>query len=655
MSLSNQDIKKAMLSQSPDWDKQALWDDISKTLDQPKKKRVAGFWIWSAGLAIVGLSVLMAFVLMEQKAAETNQTNNQVTVDNKTVAINSNKTRTNNNQKPSPPTKTTIISENKPVASTLQESSFKNQEKSIISNTNHNKKHLDKQFNNPLKTKPQIADTTFDLLPQKAKTIPTNTANLSNKSPISNLSSTTTFGGSSILERNTPITDQLTIAGLKSNETAFDDQKVDVHQNETPVNGMPIPSKAAQVIQRNIPITPSLLPENTKSKSNSLETSKWEFILGFGANKAAHNYNYTDLVLGEFAKPGFRVARLTSWEFTRRLTTNFKLRSGILFFQKSYKTKFPSGGSSTRTAYNFSIPIMLQYERPFKSLIPYIAMGVGIDKYDEIGLISGFGSTTLGYGIQSTTPAVGWRLSGQFELGSHFHLFKQKFSVALLGNLSNGKTYNSDYLAIKGADIEELVGNGYSTGNTISLRLRYHLPLDGEQSVFNSLKGLDRFKASDSNKGKGLNELGIELSSFFALYSIYYERTLFKRQNWWLSFRQGFSYIPSINGNAQVINNDPDAIKLEGLFIPNSILVYLGKSKNFQIGYKQNIQYSPYANPQPDGSLRTWDYSGMGVLGVKFRIKRFAFNAQLNPMISKNFKGKWNLFYGVGLSGGYRF
>lgn len=387
--------------------------------------------------------------------------------------------------------------------------------------------------------------------------------------------------------------------------------------------------------------------------SASDSESKWEFAFGFGANSVTQQYEYSDLILGEFAKPGFRVARVTSWELSRKLSSNFKLRSGILFYQKAYKTRFESGSTSSLFGYNYSIPILLQYEKSTGNLRPYAAIGIGLDRYEELGFTAISGNTLQGHGIQSTTLGAGWRMSGQIELGSHFYLFKQKFSLALLGNISKGRTFNSDYYTMEGRELIDKLGNAHSSGNSISLRLRYHIPLDGEKSVFTALNRTDYFK-DEEQKSDGKNEVGVQLSSISALYSVYYERTLLKKQSWWLSFKQEFSYIPGIDGGGYIVYNDPQAVKSEGVYIPSSLLVYLGKSKNFMVGYKQFLHFGPYANPQPDGSTHKLSYLGTAVLGLKFRVKRFTFNAQLNPIVSQ-YTGKWQLYYGIGIGGGYRF
>lgn len=481
MSLSNQDIKKAMLSQSSDWDKQALWQEINDTLDQPNKKRFAWFWLFGISCVAIGLSAMLTISFTEQKNTKTVKTNQQTP--------NKKETQTTIKQITTPSKETKLIHSQKQVDKTIP----------VITNS----RTTSTKRENPPKTnvtvnKTQATDYKHPIYKQQKITV--------NPSSIIHKQSTKTQRPSNT--RQTVKSTSSTVSpiegkkyiDLKENKTAPSIQQdkstsIPVSDLEIAESGDLIPSKdpflvskeADQLIQNTLPSSLTDVSKISK-ESKRYSVPKWEFIPSFGLNQTIQNYTRINFDEKEIAKPGIKLSTTIGLEISRKLTPDFKARSGILFYTKKYKTQFQQSKSSAASnSYNLSIPLMVEYELSIGKINPYLAGGVGIDYYEPLGGSLYLLNTIKGYGIVQTMYNTGWSVSGLVEIGTHFRLFKQKISLAVLTDLSRERVVDANYYGVIGENLGNVSGTSYSNGNSVSLRLRYHLPIARKKAVYDYL------------------------------------------------------------------------------------------------------------------------------------------------------------------------
>ena len=105
-----------------------------------------------------------------------------------------------------------------------------------------------------------------------------------------------------------------------------------------------------------------------------------------------------------------------------------------------------------------------------------------------------------------------------------------------------------------------------------------------------------------------------------------------------LSLKTGISYIPEHEEKGVVYVNPKfrNSTKLMGLFVPNSVNLYVGRSKSFvHLGQAYIVTYSPYNFPQFHNNKKYgWSNYYVSIIGYRFEHKKWAINAQMNFQFS---------------------
>jgi len=159
------------------------------------------------------------------------------------------------------------------------------------------------------------------------------------------------------------------------------------------------------------------------------------------------------------------------------------LRSGLLIQEKNYRDfisleQYTHAYNILYNLNNLTIPLVANYHWTDKKWKPFVGAGL----YFNVPI----NAITTACTELSTDPAQMESalicptinpdngLSAIFEAGTAFPMFKQKFSLSLLANISFQEAYFSEHYAIS---TQNQIGYGTSSGSYVNLRLKYHLPL----------------------------------------------------------------------------------------------------------------------------------------------------------------------------------
>lgn len=207
------------------------------------------------------------------------------------------------------------------------------------------------------------------------------------------------------------------------------------------------------------------------------------------------------------------------------------------------------------------------------------------------------------------------------ELGTSFQVLKQRFSVAVIGNLSNTQIFNSDYYHIPENDPLQLIGNGSSDGSYIAARLKYHYP------IFK--KADKRLFQQQAQTTSYQNNYGIDIFGTASLYTFYYERLFAESRFFKAGIKQGLTYIPEYEEKG-VISAPPDDIKLMGLLLPTTLSAYIGQNGTYlQLGIGNTFLCGPYRYPGINPGNYGWTYTQSALIGLRFEYKKWILGGQM--------------------------
>lgn len=304
--------------------------------------------------------------------------------------------------------------------------------------------------------------------------------------------------------------------------------------------------------------------------------------------------------------------------------------SGYFLQKKSYKEGIPNYVSSAVYGYSYTFPLFVRYNFSNSVKSPYVSMGTYFNLENKVEYYSSIGRQN-GLLIDQRNVLEYNNLSVGFEIGKRFRIKKMNFSYSIHYNYSWQESFTSEFkdLAIDETENQN-IGYGTSNGSALGMRLKYHFGLFDKQVTS---RGTSIKNKSDKEK-LYKNYFAFDLAGVSYIYAFSYERFLY-RKNWvHLSLKTGGSYVPEYEEKGVVVN-DRDATKLMGLFLPNSINLYVGKTNSFiHLGQAIIFTYSPYYYPEFHDSDYAWVNYFASILGYRYEYKKWAFNAQFNFQFS---------------------
>ena len=334
------------------------------------------------------------------------------------------------------------------------------------------------------------------------------------------------------------------------------------------------------------------------------------------------NLDYEGVVL-----PDISLMNEFGFELEYNLNDNFSMYTGYLLQRRSYKEVLKSGSGGKLFAYSYTFPFFVRYNFTGSKLSPYISSGIYYNLEKDNGDYFSFGDLN-GLYFRNTKVLRYNHISIGFEIGKRFALWKQNFSASLHYNYSWQESYSNEYVddQIKDASKQQF-GYGSSNGSAIGLRIKYHFGFL-DRIRFNRKQQTPLYK----------NYVNVDLFGASFIYALSYERFLY-RKNWMhLSLKTGISYIPEHEEKGVVYVNQKfrNSTKLMGLFVPNSVNLYVGRSKSFvHLGQAYIVTYSPYNFPQFHNNKKYgWSNYYVSIIGYRFEHKKWAINAQMNFQFS---------------------
>jgi len=368
--------------------------------------------------------------------------------------------------------------------------------------------------------------------------------------------------------------------------------------------------------------------------STEVETDSHRFSLnlisGIGFMKPQSHFT-SDEYIGEIVPKTSEMIEF-GIETEYFLNSQLSIYSGLLLHRKTYKQGFPSGSTSKSFAYSFTFPIFARYYLNKENTSPYFSFGAYYSLQDEDPSFASF-TTQKGINIRHSQPIERNAFSVGFEIGKRIFFKGANLSYSIHYNYEWEQSFTSEYEDVNLESIlERRVGYGTSNGSAIGLRLKYNFGLKSEETKHSP----SNVELNPVNNASNKNYIVLDILGASRFYALSYERFLY-RKNWiHFSLKSGLSYIPDYNEGEVYVNPAfRESTKLQGLFLPNVINLYIGSNKSFiHLGQAATFTYSPYNFPEFHDKDFGWSTYLVSIVGYRYESHKWAFNGQLNFQLS---------------------